>query len=199
MVLLAEKNYAEAEQELGTLIRENPKDVQSQYQLGVLYESMGQPDRANRQYETVLKIAPTDIWANNNLGYSLAVANERLDDAEAMISLALRGGPAEATIVDSMGWVLYKRGRFAQAEVYLSRAVRLADEPKGELQDHLGDTFYRLKENSKAVEAWQVGLRAELSAKGGDAKMVKSLQNKLQMVESKQRAAVAWSVVDQEQ
>ncbi len=197
MVLLAEKNYAEAEQELQALIKENPEDVQSLHLLGAVYDSTGQRERANEQYETILKIEPNDVWANNNLGYSLAAANERLDDAEEMICLALRGAPAEAAIVDSMGWVLYKWGRFGQAAVYLSRAVRLTDEPEGELLEHLGDGYYRLKEKSRAVEAWKAGLQAELSDKHGDAKMVKRLQKKLKMLESKQRAPVAWSVVDQ--
>ena len=199
MVLLAEKNYAEAGQELQALIKENPEDVESLHLLGAVYDLTGQRERANEQYETILKIEPNDVWANNNLGYSLAAANERLDEAQEMICLALRGGPTEAAIVDSMGWVLYKRGRFGQAAVYLSRAARLADEPQGELLEHLGDAYYRLKEKSRAVEAWKAGLQAELSDKHGDAKMVKRLQKKLELLESKQRAPVAWSVVDQAQ
>ncbi len=199
MVLLAEKNYAEAGRELQALIKENPEDVESLHLLGAVYDSTGQREQANEQYETILKIEPNDVWANNNLGYSLAAANERLDDSQEMISLALRGAPAEAAIADSMGWVLYKRGRFGQAAVYLARAVRLADEPQSELLEHLGDTYYRLKEKSRAAEAWKAGLQAELSDKHDDAKMVKRLQKKLKMVESNQRAPVAWSVVDQTQ
>ena len=197
MVLLEEKNYPKAQYELQSLIRENPDDVTSLHLLGAIYESTGKTEQANEQYETILKINPNDVWANNNLGYALAQANERLADAQEMIFLALRGGPSEATIADSMGWVLYKQGRFAKATGYLARAVRLTDEPRGEVLEHLGDAFYRLKENSRAVEAWKAGLHAEQSNEHGDARMLKRLQKKLKMVESKQRPPVAWSVVDQ--
>lgn len=196
MVLLEEKNYVQAEQELRAMIKANPEDLESLRLLGTLYELTGKTEESNAQYEAILKIEPNDIWANNNLGYSLAEANERLDEAQEMIFLALRGGPSEATIADSMGWVLYKQGRFAQAVAYLARALRLTDEPQGELLEHLGDAYYRLKEQSRAVDAWNAGLQAELSEKQGDAKMVKRLQNKLKMVESEQIPPVAWSVVD---
>ena len=196
-LLLAKKNYDHAQQELKKLIREYPEDVQSLHLLGAVYELMGRTEQANEQYETILKIEPANLWANNNLGYSLALGNERLDDAQEMVRLALREGTAAPAIVDSMGWVLYKRGRFGQAVVYLSRAVRLTDEGQPELLDHLGDAYYRLQEQSRAVQAWKAALQAEQSNKQGDAEMVKRLQKKLNMVESKQRPAVSWSVVDQ--
>ena len=60
----------------------------------------------------------------------------------------------------------------------------------------MGDAYYRLYEKKRAVEAWKAGLQAELSKKQADTEMVKRLQKKLQMVESKQRPPVAWSIVD---
>ena len=195
-LLLAQKNYAGAEQGLKAMLGENPEDVTSLHLLAAVYESTHRREEANQQYETILKIEPADVWANNNLGFSLALGNERLDDAHEMIRLALRQGGGAAAIVDSMGWVLYKQGRFGQAVAYLSRAVRLIDEPQGELLDHLGDAFYRLKEKSRASEAWKAALQAQTNGKQADADLVKRLQEKLNMVESKQVPPVSWSVVD---
>jgi tetratricopeptide (TPR) repeat protein len=113
-----------------------------------------------------------------------------------MIRSALRFGGPDSAVVDSMGWVYYKRGRFGQAMLYVSRALRLHDEPDAEGLDHLGDIYYRLNEPDQAVGAWQRALTAAEDADSHDQQRLKRLQKKLKLVESDQRLPVAFSVVD---
>ena len=195
-VMLAREDYDEAEGELDSLISKNDKDVQARHMLASVYELTGRTELAGAQYEKILEISPQDIWANNNQGYYLAENNKNLDEAERMIRSALRWAGPESAVVDSMGWVCYKKGRFGQAMAYVSRALRLAEESNGEGLDHLGDIYYRLGEADQAVGAWQKALAAEQGGDGVDGELAKRLQNKLKMIESGEGPPVAWSIVD---
>jgi Flp pilus assembly protein TadD len=64
-----------------------------------------------------------------------------------------------AAFVDSLGWVLFRRGKLAEARDELVRACSLPggdDDPV--VFDHLGDVYYRLKEQDKARAAWKKAL-----------------------------------------
>ena len=195
-VLVANDKYKEAEDQLDRLISEDDKDIRAMHLLGSVYEFTGRLELACEKYLRILEISPEDVWANNNQGFYLAEANKQLDQAERMVRSALRWGGAESAIVDSMGWVYYKKGRFGQALGYIQRALRLAKEPGGEELEHLGDTYYRLAEVEQALEAWQKGLKAEQAGDRPDEARVKRLQKKLELIESGEKAPVAWSIVD---
>ena len=195
-LLISKEDYTQAEQEIDTLLTDDPRDIQALHQLASLYEASGRSTQAAQQYEKIIAIDPDDIWANNNLGYYLANTDQRLPEAEQLIRTALyRAGP-EASVIDSMAWLFYKRGRFGQALEYLSRSIRLAGDPQAELFLHLGDTYYRLDESEKAIEAWKKALQAEQTRPKPDPEQVQALQNRLSLIESGKPPLVAWSVVD---
>jgi tetratricopeptide (TPR) repeat protein len=81
-----------------------------------------------------------------------------LADAEKMIRFAVGEKPTTGAYVDSLGWVLYKRGRFNEAIVYLRRAIRLSDREDAVLFDHLADALYRTGEVAEARTNWEKAL-----------------------------------------
>jgi tetratricopeptide (TPR) repeat protein len=64
--------------------------------------------------------------------------------------------PESAAFIDSLGWVLFRKGKLQDARTELERAVKLHD---GEIDpivwDHLGDVMFRLGEKAKAKEDWK--------------------------------------------
>ena len=52
----------------------------------------------------------------NYLGYSLVEQHEKLDEALSMIEQAVAAQPQSGYIIDSLGWALYKLGRYEEAE-----------------------------------------------------------------------------------
>ena len=196
LVLLAREDYDQAQRDLALLLAKDPHDTEALHLLASLYELTGRVELASQQYLKILEISPDDIWANNNQGFYLADTNTSLEDAERMIRSALRFAGPESAVIDSMGWVFYKRGRFAQALVYVSRALRLTRKPHAEELDHLGDIYYRLKESDQALNAWQRALTAEQSADSPDQQLLKRLQKKLELIESDRKPPVAFSIVD---
>jgi len=193
---LARRDFDQAQRDLDSLLSEDAEDIKALHLLASLYELTGKFELASQQYNHILTISPDDIWANNNQGFYLADTDTRLDDAEWMIRSALRSAGPDSAVVDSMGWVYYKRGRFGQALLYVSRALRLDDEHDAEGLDHLGDIYYRLNEPDQAVGAWQRALTAAKAADPRDRQRLKRLQKKLKLIESDQGPPVAFSVVD---
>ncbi len=56
--------------------------------------------------------------------------------------------PDDAHILDSMGWVLYRRGELEQARQYLQRAYDLR--PEAEIAAHLGEVLWKMGRTEEA-------------------------------------------------
>ena len=97
-----------------------------------------------------------------HLGYLFADQGKNLERAEAMIRKAIQQRPDESAYLDSLGWVLYKRGKAKDAVDPLEKAVKgLNGGADATIYEHLGDVYFRLHENAKAKSAWE---EAEKSA-----------------------------------
>ena len=80
-----------------------------------------------------------------------------LDEAETLVRRAVESEPQNASLLDSMGWVLYKLGRFHEAKGFLDRAVGgvlPASEVDPVVLDHRGDVQYRLGDHLAAGTDW---------------------------------------------
>jgi Flp pilus assembly protein TadD len=97
---------------------------------------------------------PDDAGVNNDLGYLYADRGQKLEQAEAMIRKALEEEPENGSYLDSLGWVLYRRGKFQEALEPLEKAAK-AQASDATILDHLGDVYFRLQEQAKARTAWE--------------------------------------------
>jgi len=120
------------------------------------YERAGHGDAAVRDLRQLLRERPGDAVVQNALGYSLADQNRQLDEAHDLIAAALAQTPDSAAVLDSMGWVLFRKGRSAEALPYLERARQSGDDP--ELDLHLGEVQWALGDHAAARKTWQEGL-----------------------------------------
>jgi tetratricopeptide (TPR) repeat protein len=112
---------------------------------------------AEEWLQQVLDEYPEDVSAQNDLGYLWADQGKHLDRALAMIENAIASEPDNAAYLDSLGWVLYRLGRYAEAAAPLEKAVAGA-EPEGVILDHLGDVYLALNQMDKAVAVWRQAL-----------------------------------------
>jgi tetratricopeptide (TPR) repeat protein len=151
------------------------KDPDLLYQIAHLYELVDQPETANDVLEQVVALDPNHASACNDLGYSWADEGRNLDRAAALISVAVAQEPDNQSYLDSMGWVLYKQGRYAQAESYMEKAVGPALRPDPVVLNHYGDILYRLGRADEAVKQWQRSL-AGLDQESPDRDDLKSLR-----------------------
>lgn len=104
-----------------------------------------------------LAINPDQPQVLNYLGYSLVERHENLDEALDMIERAVAGDPDNGAIVDSLGWVFFRLGRFEEAVEQLERAVELLPvDPI--INDHLGDAYWAVGRKREARFQWSRAL-----------------------------------------
>lgn len=80
----------------------------------------------------------------NLRAYMLAVADQNLDEAEQEIDRTLEalrsgGGYGDASLLDTKGFVLYRKGDYEEATKLLDQAVKLLDAPAAEPGDVMSD------------------------------------------------------------
>jgi tetratricopeptide (TPR) repeat protein len=125
-----------------------------------LYDKLGakdsQVEATIKTLEMALKLDPESAAANNDLGYTFADQGKHLAESEAMIRRAVVAEPDNAAYLDSLGWVLYKRGHFAEARPYLEKAIEPQSHADPVVLNHLGDDLYRLSANVDAQRRWQM-------------------------------------------
>ncbi|MEO6582110.1 MAG: tetratricopeptide repeat protein, partial [Sphingomicrobium sp.] len=114
------------------------------------------PD-AKTELQAALKVAPDQPLVLNFLGYGELERGEDQVAAEAMIRKASALAPEDASITDSLGWALFKRGRFGDAIETLQRAAA-RDPQQPEIHEHLGDALYSIGRRYEARFAWNAAL-----------------------------------------
>jgi tetratricopeptide (TPR) repeat protein len=120
-------------------------------------QNAGRWAEARQALEQGLAIAPNQPLLLNFLGYAKLERGEDIDAAEAMIRKASELAPDDASIVDSLGWAQYKRGKVAEAIATLQRAAE-KDPGQAEIQEHLGDALYKSGRRFEARYAWEAAL-----------------------------------------
>lgn len=118
---------------------------------------------AQEWLEQVLDEFPDDVSAMNDLGYLWVDENKHLDRAERMIRKAVEADPENAAYRDSLGWALYRLGRYQEAVGELEKAAAGDADPV--IFEHLGDAYRKLKQADKAREAWRRAVEGFQKAK----------------------------------
>jgi len=120
-------------------------------------ERLGDWDRAEADFSRALELNPDQPQVLNYLGYSLLERGERLQEALDLIEQAAAQAPNSGYIIDSLGWGLYRLGRYREAVEPMERAVELMPvDPV--LNDHLGDVLWAVGRKLEARFQWQRAL-----------------------------------------
>ncbi len=92
--------------------------------LAELYERIGRPDAAIAVYENLLKADADSAAAANNLAMLLVTYRSDKPSLDRARSLTERfASSRNPAFIDTWGWVLYKRGEYADAVTALQKAV----------------------------------------------------------------------------
>ncbi len=127
------------------------------YARGISHERLKQWDQAEADFRRALELNPDQPQVLNYLGYSLVERREKLDEALDMIERAVAARPDSGYIVDSLGWVLFRLGRYDEAVEHMERAVELMPvDPV--VNDHLGDVYWAVGRAREAEFQWKRAL-----------------------------------------
>jgi tetratricopeptide (TPR) repeat protein len=136
-----------------------PGHPELDYQQAVLLERSGQANAAIAVLEALHKSRPLDASVTNALGFTMADHSRELVRAEALIREALVTQPDNPAILDSLGWVLFRRGQAEAALAPLQRAFRLLKD--GDIGAHLGEVLLATGRKSEARAILQRALAAD--------------------------------------
>ena len=85
---LQQNNLATAKEKLERAAQENPKDPNVHNALALLYERLGQPDQADKEYRTALRLDPQNPEIANNYGAYLCRTNRAEEGARRLLEVA---------------------------------------------------------------------------------------------------------------
>ncbi len=144
----------EALKELETVLAKNPQYTPALSTSGIIYGQMGDFAKARDNYEKVLALNPNVIPALNNLAYIYSEKLNNLDRAAELARKAHELLPGEPSVADTLGWVLYRQGKYQEALELLEESASKSPE-KGEIQFHLGMANYMMGRSDDARAALQ--------------------------------------------
>jgi tetratricopeptide (TPR) repeat protein len=112
---------------------------------------------AEADFRASLALEPDKPAVLNFLGYSLVERQERLDEALAMIERAVALDSQNGAIVDSLGWALFRLGRYQDAVMHMEAAASLLPTDPV-INDHLGDVYWAVGRHREAQFQWSRAL-----------------------------------------
>jgi predicted Zn-dependent protease len=155
------------------------RDPDLLYRVASVYARIGNTSAADQVLKDVLAIDSSYASAGNDLAYSWAEQGRNLDDAETLVRRAVSSEPDNASFLDSMGWVLYKRGKFAEALESLKKAAGPESQADPIVLDHLGDALYQIGDRDQAARRWQQAASRLSAAGADDGNELKQLRSQL--------------------
>ncbi|EAQ44457.1 TPR domain protein [Roseobacter sp. MED193] len=153
------------------------------YARGISYERLKDWPKAEADFRASLALRPDSPQVLNYLGYSLIEKEDspdKLDEALGMIEQAVAAQPNSGYIVDSLGWVFYRLGRYADAVGHMERAVELMPvDPV--VNDHLGDVYWAVGRLREAEFQWKRALSFIKSGEGDGEADPDRIRSKLEL------------------
>jgi tetratricopeptide (TPR) repeat protein len=150
------KAWQDAYDILAAGVERFPESYELLYDRAMSAERVGKLDVLEADLRRVIELKPDYAHAYNALGYTLADRAERLDEAYALIEKALKLSPEDPFILDSLGWVQYRRGNFDEALKNLKSAY--GSRPDPEIAAHLGEVLWKLGQHDEASKVWKTAL-----------------------------------------
>ena len=138
-------------------------------QIGDIYYKQNNVDSAFCYYEKAIEYNPKNLGALNNYSYYIAISGGDLKKAEKMSAITIAEEPANATYLDTYGWIFFKQGNYTLAELYTKMALDNSGDVVPEILDHYGDILYKQGKTVEAVRYWkqaeEAGLDSEILKK----------------------------------
>lgn len=126
--------------------------------MGDIYHTKKQMAEAYAAYDSALVYNPSNIGALNNYAYYLSVERRDLDKAEEMSYKTVKAEPNNSTYLDTYAWILFEKGNYAEARIYIDNAIKNDGEKSDVIVEHCGDIYFMTGDVDGALEYWKKAL-----------------------------------------
>jgi tetratricopeptide (TPR) repeat protein len=173
------KQFEKALVYLNQAVEKFPKNPSAHYNLGVLQDKMNKKEDMVVSMKNVLALDSAHPQAMNYLAYTWAEKGVDLDLAESYARKALSKDKDDPFVMDTLAWVLFKKGQFKDALSLLEKASKLQPQVSI-IAEHLGDVYEKMEREDDAHKYLKDAVEFET-----DHERKKELINKLANFESR--------------
>ena len=133
--------------------------------IGDLHHSMDNQPACYEAYDSALVYNPDNIGVLNNYAYFLSLERCDLDRAEEMSYRTVKAEPKNDTYLDTYAWILFEKGRYTEARIYIDEAMKNGGAESATIVEHSGDIYFMLGEEDKALDFWKQAAGMEHESK----------------------------------
>ena len=145
---------------LNKVKKSHPLYIESTDGRGVSYERIGEWNKAEKDLLASLEVNPNQAYVLNYLAYSWIEQGIKIEKSLSMLEKANKLRSNDPYITDSLGWALFKLGRYKESKDYLQLAVKLLPgDPI--VNDHFGDSLWKNGNEIQARYYWNYVLGLE--------------------------------------
>ena len=179
--LLDEKgDYRQALTALEKGSQKFPDNVQLRFFLGTVSDRLGDKEKVVSYMNKVIEMDPNHIQGLNYLAFTYAESNKNLDEAEKLVRRALELDPNDGYVMDTLGWILYKKGKF-QDSVKVLEAAYKSQPHESVIAEHLGDAYNKNQLSEKARKMYQRAAESET-----DESKINEIRQKITALENQE-------------
>ncbi len=147
----------EAFELLDKAVKNMPNTPELVYDYALAAERVKKFDLMEAELRKAIANKPDFAAAYNALGYSFADRNTRLSEALQLIEKALSFSPNDHYMLDSLGWVHYRKGNLDKALDLLQQAYKVNPDP--EIAAHVGEVLWKKGKKEEAKKIWQDAIK----------------------------------------
>ncbi len=152
-VLRENQHLEEAYAVLMDAINKHPQDNMLLFSRALLSEKRNDLIQFESDMTELMKRDPNNASYLNAYGYTLADRTSRFKEADVLLQAAIKLKPNDPAIIDSVGWLLYKKGLTFEALSYIKKAFAASNDE--EIGLHLAEILWVSGYKSEAAAIWQ--------------------------------------------
>lgn len=161
------QEFQKAMAEFKDILALHPNQTYALMNVGIIHDVHKQFDKAEEYYRRVLTNDPRHPDAANNLAFLLSDKPKYLEEALNLVQTALNEKPDDPNILDTLGWIYYRKGNFLNALSILEDCVSVI--PDSALANfHYGMVLYQGKDYEKARKYIKKALELNPGIKNAD-------------------------------
>lgn len=157
----------EALDKLNDFVARGTNSAPALMQIGMIQESLTNYSAARDAYEKVLSLSSNFPVALNNLACLYCEHFNEIDKAAQLAERVQRLYPADPSVADTLGWILYRKADYSKAlPLLMQSAAAKPNDPA--IQYHLGMVNYALGKEGPARQAFEHALDGDKDFAGKD-------------------------------
>jgi tetratricopeptide (TPR) repeat protein len=175
-------NYKRANEVLNVAVQKFPENTQLLFFHGSIQDRIGMKSETEKAMRQILRLDSNHVQAMNYLAYLLAESNRSLEEAETLAKRANELQPNDGYILDTLGWVKFKRGRAPEA-IRVLEAAQSMQPNEAIIAEHLGDAYFHQQLPDKAKKMYSRAVENERKAAKSDPENAEKIRQKIAAVD----------------